>query len=69
MSFTTSATNITASGKTGITCSKSGPYKSGAGVVVYFKQGDKFTADPANGRVTTWSMLGNSDRLASSATL
>jgi hypothetical protein len=69
MSFTTSATNITASGKTGYFCSKSGPYRSGSGVVVFFKQGDKFTVDPASGRTTTWSTLSGFDSFASSSTV
>lgn len=69
MAFQTSATNITASGSTGSTCLKSGPYRSGSAVIVYFKQGDRFTADPANGRSTTWSMLKDFDSLATSATI
>jgi hypothetical protein len=58
MSFpTTSATNVTATGKTGSTCQRSGPYKSSTSVVVYFKQGDTFTLDPTNGKGTTWTMV------------
>ncbi|HEU4386914.1 MAG TPA: hypothetical protein VFV34_03890 [Blastocatellia bacterium] len=69
MPFQVTATNITASGTTGGTCFKSGPYRSGSAVVVYFKQGDKFTVDPANGKSTTWSMLKTADTLATSATV
>lgn len=55
----TSATGITASGKTGGICSTSGPYKSGGTppVVVYYKKGDKFSVDPVNGRATIWTMV------------
>jgi hypothetical protein len=69
MSFTTSATNISASGKTGGLCSRSGPYKSASAVVVFFRQGQKFTADPVNGKATTWSMVGTFDRYASAETV
>ncbi|MEW6213388.1 MAG: hypothetical protein AB1631_34150 [Acidobacteriota bacterium] len=55
----TTATSITASGKTGGICSASGPYRSGrnTSVIVYFKKGDKFTVDPTDGRGTTWSLV------------
>jgi hypothetical protein len=55
----TSATSITASGKTGGICSVSGPYKSGGTtpVVIYFKRNDKFPVDPVSGRATTWTMV------------
>lgn len=55
----TTATSITASGKTGGVCSTSGPYKStrNTSVIVYFKKGDKFSVDPVDGRSTTWSMV------------
>jgi len=54
----TTATKINASGKTGDTCTVSGPYKStrNTSVVVFFKRGDRFIADPVDGRGTTWSM-------------
>lgn len=54
----TTATKINASGRTGATCTVSGPYKSSrnASVVVYFKRGDRFTADPVDGRDTTWTL-------------
>jgi hypothetical protein len=53
----TTATSISASGKTGGLCSVSGPYKSsGTGAIVFFKQGEKFTAD-ANGKATLWTLL------------
>jgi hypothetical protein len=69
MAFTTSATNITASGSTGSTCTKSGPYRSGSAVIVYYKQGDKFTVDPTSGRWTSWSMIGSFDSFATSETV
>lgn len=52
----TSATKVSATGKTGATCTVSGPYKSSrnTSVVVFFKRGDKFSADPVDGRDTTW---------------
>lgn len=51
------ATNVTATGQTGGTCQKSGPYKSRTAVVVFFKSGQRFTADPVDGRSTTWTMV------------
>jgi hypothetical protein len=57
MSFQTSTTSVSANGKTGGTCQTSGPYKSGTSVTVYFKRGDKFPADPTNGKATTWTMV------------
>lgn len=56
MSETSTATKISASGKTGGICSASGPYKSASSIVVFFKKGDKFTADPTTGKATTWVM-------------
>ena len=54
----TSATKISASGKTGGTCTVSGPYNStsNTSIVVFFKRGDKFSADPVDGRATIWVM-------------
>lgn len=52
----TTATKVSASGKTGGICAVSGPYKCGSSVVVFFKRGDTFTVDPTNGRATTWSL-------------
>jgi len=54
----TTATKISASGKTGGTCTVSGPYKStrNTSVVVFFKRGDRFSVDPTDGRSTTWAM-------------
>jgi putative NADH-flavin reductase len=48
---------ITATGRTGSTCTQSGPYRSnrGAKVVIFVKQGDKFPTD-ADGASTTWTM-------------
>ena len=55
----TTATKVTASGKTGGTCQVSGPYKStrNTSIVVFFQKGQKFTADPVDGASTTWTML------------
>ena len=52
----TTATKVSASGKTGGLCAVSGPYKSASSVVVFFKKGDTFTVDPSNGRATAWTM-------------
>lgn len=54
----TTATKISASGKTGELCRVSGPYKSSrnTSVVVFFKRGEKFIADPVDGRATSWVM-------------
>lgn len=53
-----SATKVNASGTTGSTCNVSGPYKStrNTSVVIYYKRGDRFAADPVDGRSTTWVM-------------
>ena len=50
------ATKVSASGKTGELCKVSGPYKSSrnTSIVVFYKQGDKFSNDPVDGRATTW---------------
>ena len=52
------ANAMTATGKTGGTCSVSGPYKStrNPSITVFFKRGDKFSNDPVDGKATTWSM-------------
>ena len=52
------ANAMTATGKTGGTCSVSGPYKSvrNPSITVFFKRGDKFSSDPVDGKATTWSM-------------
>lgn len=54
----TSATKVSASGTTGGTVNVSGPYKSSRNpsIVIYYKRGDKFGADPVDGRSTTWVM-------------
>lgn len=53
------ATKVTATGQTGGTCQVSGPYKSSrnSGIVVFFKSGQRFTADPVDGANTTWTMV------------
>lgn len=55
----TTATNVTATGQTGGACQTSGPYKSGrnTSIVMFFKKGDKFPVDPADGRATSWIMV------------
>lgn len=55
----TTAVNVTATGTTGGTCQKSGPYKSSTAIVVFFKGGDRFPTDPTNGRSTSWTMVSN----------
>jgi hypothetical protein len=56
MSFKTSSTAVSASGKTGTICSKTGPYKSSSGVVIFIRSGSKFPYDPATSKATIWSM-------------
>jgi hypothetical protein len=54
------ATAISASGATGDTCQKSGPYKCGrhTSIIIYFRSGQRFPVDPVDGRSTSWSMVG-----------
>jgi hypothetical protein len=53
------ATTVSATGTTGGTCQTSGPYKCArhTSIVVFFKKGDRFSADPVDGRSTTWSLV------------
>ena len=53
------AVNMSATGQTGGICREAGPYRPSRNpsIVVFFKQGDKFPADPVDGRATTWTML------------
>jgi hypothetical protein len=53
------ATTVTASGTTGGTCQTSGPYRCArhTNIVVFFKRGDRFAADPVDGRSTTGSIV------------
>lgn len=61
------SSNISSSGSTGSSCQRSGPYRSSrTGVILYFKQGAKFTVD-ADGKSTTWSFLSSSSQSASSS--
>ncbi len=59
MSFTT----VTASGKTGTVCQKSGPYKctTTPSVTIFVSKGDKFPNGPktgsTTGQATTWVMV------------
>jgi hypothetical protein len=57
--FDTTATKVTATGQTGGTCQVSGPYKSSrnSSIIVFFKRGQRFTADPVDGAATTWTMI------------
>jgi hypothetical protein len=52
-------TTVTGSGQTGGTCQTSGPYMCArhTNIVVFFKRGDKFSADPVDGRSTGWSIV------------
>ena len=59
----TQQTAITASGRTGETCQKSGPYKCSTTpvVTVYINKNDRFPPGPSSnsnaGQTTTWTML------------
>ena len=54
---------VTASGKTGETCTTSGPYKSNTtpSVTIFVKKGEKFPAAPSTsssqGQNATWTMV------------
>lgn len=52
------AVTISASGKTGTTCSVTGPYRSSrnAKVVIFLKAGTKFPTD-TDGASTTWALV------------
>ncbi len=62
-STTQSATTLTASGFTGATCQKSGPYKCSTSpqVTMYVAKGQKFPKGPKTGSTTgqntTWTMV------------
>jgi hypothetical protein len=53
------ATSVTASGTTGGTCQKSGPYKCDRhpAIIIFVKSGAKFPVDPVDSRSSTWSMV------------
>ena len=53
------ATSVTATGQTGGTCQTSGPYKCvrHSAIVVFFKKGSRFTADPVDGASTSWTIV------------
>jgi hypothetical protein len=61
---TTQVTTVTASGRTGETCQKTGPYKCSTSpvVIVSVQKGDKFPLGPRAGtpssQSTTWSLVG-----------
>jgi len=62
MGETQTQTPVTASGKTGTACSKSGPYKCATHttVVVFFKQGETLSNCPSGsgtGHATTWAIV------------
>ena len=52
------STSVTATGQTGGTCQKSGPYKSSrnAKITVFVKKGARFPAD-SDGAATTWTLV------------
>lgn len=56
------AVNMSVTGQTGGTCQVSGPYSPSRNpkIVVFFKQGDRFPADPVDGRATIWTMNSSS---------
>jgi len=58
MNQAATASNVVATGQTGGTCQTSGPYRPSrnASIVVFFKKGDKFPADPVDGKSTTWTI-------------
>ena len=66
--FSTSATAVSASGKTGGTCLKSGPYvcSGTTPIAVFYKSGQRFNTDPA-GRSVTWTIVGGSGATAIAA--
>jgi len=61
---TTQNTTVTASGRTGEICQKTGPYKctTSPSVIVTFKKGTQFSRAPKDndpaGQVTTWNFVG-----------
>jgi len=62
MTDTQTQTPVTSTGQTGSTCSTTAPYKCSAHttVVVFFKQGDKFSNCPSGssaGHSTTWTVV------------
>ena len=61
------STSITASGSTGTTCSKTGPYRSSrnARVTIFVKRGEKFPRD-VDGSKTTWTFLSASTSISAS---
>jgi len=52
------SSSVVASGKTGATCQKSGPYQSSrnAKVTVFIKRGQRFPSD-SDGASTTWTLV------------
>jgi hypothetical protein len=57
--FDTTATKMTASGKTGGSCQVSGPYKCSrhTEIVLFIVKGQTFPADPVDGAATGWTMV------------
>jgi hypothetical protein len=53
-----SASPISSSGRTGATCTVTGPYRSSrnARVVIFLKAGTRFPTD-TDGAATTWSLV------------
>jgi hypothetical protein len=60
---TQTQTPVTASGRTGETCTVSGPYRCSTSpvVVIFIKNGDKFPNGPSStssqGQTTTWTVV------------
>ena len=63
-----SSSPIQASGRSGESCRLAGPYKAASRtpLVVFFRTGQRFPND-AEGRSTTWTLLGNDSRDTSGA--
>jgi hypothetical protein len=63
MTDTQTQTPVTSTGTSGSTCSTTGPYKCNTHptVVVFFKQGDRFSNCPSSasssGHSTTWTVV------------
>jgi hypothetical protein len=66
MSFPTSATSVSAYGKSGGTCNVTGPYRSSSTVLVFFKRGDKFPVDPVTRKATIWTLSASAVSIGSS---
>ena len=54
-----SSTITGTTGTSGQPCSRTGPYRPSrhGDIVVFYQRGQVFTADPADGNSTTWSLI------------